>query len=121
VVAQRPLDGIALAAEASRAAARIVDIYPVVLRLCSGFRATIIRGRRERLPHLVTERCGFSYEAKLAKRLSTRRVRLARMILIQAVRNAVVNDRLGRNVADLAAIALGLLFQSTGTTDGGQT
>jgi hypothetical protein len=43
------------------------------------------------------------------------------MILIQAVRNAVVNDRLGRNVADLAAIALGLLFQSTGTTDGGQT
>ena len=71
-----------------------------------GFLSTISRGRRERLPHLVTERCGFSYEAKLAKRLSTRRVRLARMILIQAIRNAVVNDLVVRNVADLAAIAL---------------
>ena len=29
---------------------------------------------------------------KLAKRLSTRSVRLARMILIQAIRNAMVND-----------------------------
>jgi hypothetical protein len=61
------------------------------------------------------------YEPKLAKRLSTRRVRLARMILIQAIRNTVVNDLVVRNVADLAAIALGPLFQSTGTTDGGQT
>jgi hypothetical protein len=99
------------------AAARIVDIYPPD----RGFRSTISRGRRERLPHLVTERCGFSYEPKLAKRLSTRRVRLARMILIQATRNAVVNDLVVRNVADLAAIALGPLFESTGTTDGGQT
>jgi hypothetical protein len=43
------------------------------------------------------------------------------MILIQAIRNAVVNDLVVRNVADLAAIALGPLFQGTGTTDGGQT
>ena len=41
---------------------------------------------------------------KLAKRLSTRSVRLARMILIQAIRNAMVNDLVVRNVADLAAL-----------------
>ena len=41
---------------------------------------------------------------KLAERLSTRSVRLARMILIQAIRNSMVNDRLVRNVADLAAV-----------------
>ena len=35
---------------------------------------------------------------KLAKRLSTRSVRLARMILIQAIRNAMVNDLVVRNV-----------------------
>jgi len=35
---------------------------------------------------------------KLAKRLSTRSVRLARMILIQAIRNAMVNDLVLRNV-----------------------
>ena len=39
---------------------------------------------------------------KLAKRLSTRSVRLSRMILIQAIRNAMVNDLVVRNVADLA-------------------
>jgi integrase len=44
---------------------------------------------------------------KLAKRLSTRRVRLARMILIQAIRNAMVNDLVVRNVADLAAVRTG--------------
>jgi hypothetical protein len=33
----------------------------------------------------------------LAKRLSTRSVRLARMILIQAIRNAMVNDLVVRN------------------------
>ena len=44
---------------------------------------------------------------KLAKRLSTRSVRLARMILIQAIRNAVVNDLVVRNVADLAAVPTG--------------
>jgi len=44
---------------------------------------------------------------KLAKRLSTRSVRLARMILIQAIRNAMVNDLVARNVADLAAVPTG--------------
>jgi hypothetical protein len=41
---------------------------------------------------------------KLAERLSTRSVRLARMILIQAIRNAMVNDLVMRNVADLATV-----------------
>ena len=44
---------------------------------------------------------------KLAKRPSTRIVRLARMILIQAIRNAMVNDLVVRNVADLAAVPTG--------------
>jgi hypothetical protein len=44
---------------------------------------------------------------KLAKRLSTRSVRLARMILIQATRNAMVNDLVVRNVADLTAAPTG--------------
>jgi integrase len=44
---------------------------------------------------------------KLAERLSTRSVRLARMILIQAIRNAMVNDLVVRNVADLAAVPAG--------------
>ena len=37
---------------------------------------------------------------KLAKRLSTRSVRLAPMILIQAIPNAMVTDVAARNVAD---------------------
>jgi hypothetical protein len=45
-----------------------------------------------------------SYEPKLAEHLPTRRVRLARMILIQAIRNAVVNDLVVRNVAYLGAV-----------------
>jgi hypothetical protein len=36
---------------------------------------------------------------KLTQRLSTRSVRLARMILIQAIRNAMVNDLVVRNMA----------------------
>ncbi len=44
---------------------------------------------------------------KLAKRLSTRSVRLARMILIQASRNAMANDLVLPNVADLAAVPMG--------------
>jgi hypothetical protein len=44
---------------------------------------------------------------KLAERLSTTSVRLARMILIQAIRNAMVNDLVVRNVADLAAVPAG--------------
>jgi integrase len=43
----------------------------------------------------------------LAKRLSTRSVRLARMILIQAIRNAMVNDLVVRNMADLTAVPTG--------------
>jgi integrase len=43
----------------------------------------------------------------LAEHLSTRSVRLARMILIQAVRNAMVNDLVVRNVADLADVPTG--------------
>jgi hypothetical protein len=45
---------------------------------------------------------------KLAKRFSTRSVRLARIILIQASRNAMVNDLVVRNLADLAAVPAGL-------------
>ena len=41
---------------------------------------------------------------RLAERLSTRSVRLARMILIQAIRNAMVNDLMVRNVAKRAAV-----------------
>jgi integrase len=48
-----------------------------------------------------------SAPGKLAKRLSTRSVRLARMILIQAIPNAMVNDLLVRNVADLTAVPTG--------------
>ena len=44
---------------------------------------------------------------KLAERVSTRSVRLARMILIQASRNAMVNDLAVRNVADLATVPAG--------------
>ena len=44
---------------------------------------------------------------KLAERLSTRSVRLARMILIQAFRNAMVNDLVVRNVAELASVPTG--------------
>ena len=44
---------------------------------------------------------------RLAKRFSARSVRLARMILIQAIRNAMTNDLVVRNVADLAAVPAG--------------
>ncbi len=73
---------------------------------------------------------------KLAERLSTRSVRLARMILIQAIRNAMVNDLVVRNVADLTAVptgkpgrpskslnldqALAVLDAAKGETNGGQ-
>jgi len=61
---------------------------------------------------------------KLAKRLSTRSVRLARMILIQAMRNAMVTDVVVLNleVGTVAtAIALGPLFDSKAKTHGGQS
>jgi hypothetical protein len=44
---------------------------------------------------------------KLTQRLSTRSVRLARMILIQAIRNAMVNDLVVRNVVDLTVVPTG--------------
>ena len=49
---------------------------------------------------------GLIGNVKLADLLSTRSVRLARMILIQAIRNAMVTDLVVRNVADLAAVPL---------------
>lgn len=58
------------------------------------------------LVELKIRDAGFAL-GKLAKRLSTRSVRLARMILIQAIRNAMVNDLVARNVADLAAVPTG--------------
>ncbi len=48
-----------------------------------------------------------STRGKLAKCFSTRSVRLARMILIQASRRAMVNDLVIRTVADLAAVHTG--------------
>jgi hypothetical protein len=56
-----------------------------------------------KLTELKVRDVGFALGG-LAKRLSTRSVRLARMILIQAIRNAMVNDLVVRNVADLAAV-----------------
>jgi hypothetical protein len=50
----------------------------------------------------------------LAERLSTRSVRLARMILIQAIRNVMVNVLVVWNVADP-------LFESKGKSSGGQS
>jgi hypothetical protein len=44
---------------------------------------------------------------RLAERFSTRSVRLARMILIQAIRNAMINDLVVRDVADPAAVPTG--------------
>ena len=60
---------------------------------------------------------------QLVKRLSTRSVRLARMILIQASRNARHPHRGSklRLVTRTAAIALGPLFDSGAKTDGGQS
>ena len=45
----------------------------------------------------MTVRCQLG---TLAEHLSTRSVRLARMILIQAIRNAMVNDLVVRNVRE---------------------
>ncbi len=59
-----------------------------------------------KLADLKVRDAGFAL-GKLAERLSTRSVRLARMILIQAIRNAMVNDLVARDVADLAAVPAG--------------
>ena len=52
----------------------------------------------------------------LAQRLSTRSVRLARMILIQAIPNAMVNDLAVRNVAGLAAVSTKVRLMSSGNS-----
>jgi hypothetical protein len=52
----------------------------------------------------------------LAERLSTRSVRLARMILIQAIRNAMVNDLAVRNVADLTAVPTKVRLMTSGNS-----
>ena len=54
----------------------------------------------------------------LAKHLSTRSVRLARMILIQAIRNAMVNDLVVRNAAYLAAVPAGKPGRPSSGNDG---
>ena len=54
----------------------------------------------------------------LAKYLSTRSVRLARMILIQAIRNAMVNDLVVRNAAYLAAVPAGKPGRPSSGNDG---
>ena len=87
--------------------------YRIILRHLVGLLGSV------RLVELKVRDVDFAL-GKLAKRLSTRSVRLARMILIQAIRNAMVNDLVVRNVADLAAVALGPLFESRGKTNGGQ-
>ena len=53
---------------------------------------------------------------KLAKRFSTRSVRLARMILIQAIRNAMVNDLAVRNAADLTLVPTKVRLMSSGNS-----
>jgi len=55
---------------------------------------------------------------KLAKRFSTRSVRLCRMILIQAIRNAMVNGLVVRTWPTWLPCPL---FESSGKTNGGQS
>lgn len=66
----------------------------------------LLSGLRRKLVELKVRDVGFAL-GKLAKRLSPMSVRLARMILIQAIRDAMVNDLVVRNVADLAAVPAG--------------
>jgi integrase len=74
--------------------------YRIIVRQLTGLIGTV------RLTELSVRDVDFAL-GMLAKRLSTRSVRLARMILIQAIRNAMVNDLVARNVADLAAVSTG--------------
>jgi hypothetical protein len=74
--------------------------YRIMVRHLTGLIGTI------KLVELKVRDVDFAL-GTLAKRLSTRSVRLARMILIQAIRNAMVNDLAVRNVADLAAVPTG--------------
>src|SRR6266699_1622700 len=74
--------------------------YRIMVRHLAGLIGTV------KLVELKVRDVDFAL-GKLAERLSTRSVRLARMILIQAIRNAMVNDLVVRNVADLAAVPTG--------------
>ena len=71
--------------------------YRIMVRHLAGLIGTV------KLAELKVRDVDFAL-GQLAQRLSTRSVRLARMILIQAIRNAMVNDLVVRNVADLAAV-----------------
>jgi integrase len=84
----------------NRQAATTVTGYRIMVRHLTGLIGTV------KLVDLKARDVDFAL-GKLAKRLSTRSVRLARMILIQAIRNAMVNDLVARNVADLAAVPTG--------------
>ncbi len=70
-----------------------------------------------KLSELKVRGVGFAL-GKLAKRLSTRSVRLSRMILIQAIRNAMVNDLVVRTWPTWLPCPL---FESSGKTNGGQS
>jgi integrase len=74
--------------------------YRIMVRHLAGLIGTV------KLVELKVRDVDFAL-GKLAQRPSTRSVRLARMILIQAIRNAMVNDLVVRNVADLAAVPTG--------------
>jgi len=74
--------------------------YRITVRHLIGLIGTV------KLIGLKVRDTGFA-RGTLARRLSTRSVRLARMILIQAIRNTMVNDLAVRNVADLAAVPAG--------------
>jgi hypothetical protein len=81
-----------------------IDRRGVVAQLCvqSGHRRPGQIGRHDscgenaRLARQAGDAAGM--RTGLAERLSARSVRLARMILIQAIRNAMVNDLVMRNV-----------------------
>jgi len=66
-------------------AATTVTGYQIMARHLTGLTGNI------KLSELKARDVDFAL-GKLAERLSTRSVRLARMILIQAIRNAMVND-----------------------------
>jgi Zinc-binding dehydrogenase len=87
--------------EHDRAAGKLV----VRVRLPDHGQAPGRDDRQRKLVELKVRDVDFAL-GKLAKHLSTRSVRLARMILIQAIRNAMVNDLVVRNVADLAAVLM---------------
>jgi len=78
-------------------AATTVTGYQIMARHLTGLIGTV------KLVDLKVRDVDFAL-GTLTERLSTRSVRLARMILIQAIRNAMVNDLVVRNTADLATV-----------------